>query len=123
MCVRLLSDYLNVPAGTKATVDDIRTLTGDWWFTVRFSTYQPLTSVWSDPRRSRSRRSNVSSLRLRENDLAMFELVNETEIESAPSVTSPPTTPKLPASWRRRGLGRSTPVHPNQLLLFPSDDF
>jgi hypothetical protein len=33
LLVRLLKDYLDVPAGTKATVDDIGTLSSDWWFT------------------------------------------------------------------------------------------
>jgi hypothetical protein len=100
VCVRLLSNYLDVPTGTKASVEDICTLNHDWWFTVRFSNYQPITPVWSDSRRKRSLRYNVSSLHLRESDLTRFELVTETEIEPVPSTARPPAAPKLPAGWQ-----------------------
>lgn len=121
--LRLLSDYLAVPADTTATVEDLGLLGGVWWFTVRFNTHQPIVSPNCDPRRKRSLRSNVSSLRLREDDLAMLEAVNGTEIEQATSPARPPAAPKLPAGWRRRGTGRSTSVHTNQLSLFRADDF
>ena len=68
-------------------------------------------------------RDNVSSLRLREDDLKMFEAVNDTESESAVSTARPQAAPKLPVGWQRRGLGRKSASHPNQLSLFLADDF
>jgi hypothetical protein len=122
LSVQLLSDHLDVPQGTRATVDDIGLYGGQWWFTVRFHAYQPLIPAWSDPRRRRSARFDVTSLRLSEGDLATFELLNESEVKLAPSIVRPPVTLKLLSGWRKR-LGRNTSVHPNQLSLFLADDF
>lgn len=43
LLVRLLSDYLDCPAGTRATVEEVSTLSGEWWFSVQFDPYKPMT--------------------------------------------------------------------------------
>jgi hypothetical protein len=124
LLIQLLSDYLNVPQGARATVDDIGFFSDQWWFTVRFIAYQPITPSWSGPLRKRPARYNTSSLRLWESDLELFEVVNETEITAAPSTAQQLRTPKLPAlGGRMRGPGKNSSMYPNQLSLFLADDF
>src|SRR5687767_2013672 len=87
LLLRLLSDYLDVPGGTKASVDDVAALGGDWWFTVRFITYQPITPPNCYPVR-RLPQSNRSSLRLWEEDLALFEpFMDSASVKVVPSIT------------------------------------
>ena len=120
LLLRLVSDYLEVPKGTKASVDDVAALGDDWWFTVRFNTYQPITPPNCYPVR-RLPQSNRSSLRLWEKDLALFDLFTDTaSVEGVPSITHRPDKAKLSTGLRRHGLRRQTP---HQLSLFPSDEF
>jgi hypothetical protein len=69
--VRLLSEYLRVPAGTLATVDSLGTLrNGDFYFTVRWLTAP--TGTHSGPVSDRS-------LNLWVFDLEKFEIVSNEE--------------------------------------------
>ena len=119
--VRLLSDYLDCPAGTRATVDEVGLLSGEWWFTVQFDAYKPITPAWRG--KPRPTNYNTRSLRLRLDDLALFEVASEAETTEPSTLDRSVTGLKLPTGWRRRGLGRNTSVHPNQLSLFRADDF
>ena len=122
LLVRLLSDYLDCPAGTRATVEEVGILSGDWWFTVQFDPYKPITPLWRGTRRPTT--YDTRSLRLLLDDLALFELASEAETTEETLAHRSQSELKVPAGWRR-GLRRSrmTAVHPNQLSLFLADDF
>ena len=119
--VRLLSDYLDCPAGTGATVEEVGILSGEWWFTVQFDAYKPITPAWRG--KPRPAKYNTRSLRLLLDDLALFEVTSEAETTEASTFDRSVTSFKLPSGWRRRGLGRNTSVDPNQLSLLLADDF
>ena len=121
LLVRLLSDYLDCPAGTRATVEEVGVLSGEWWFTVQFDAYKPITPAWRG--KPRPTNYNTRSLRLRLDDLALFEVASEAETTEASLRERSVVGLKLPSGWRRRGLGRDSSVPLNQLSLFLADDF
>ena len=120
--VRLVANSLDVPARTSATVDDLGVVSGSWWFTVRYDTYESIVSPNTGPLRKRRLRSNASSLRQWESDLAMFEQIDEIAMEARPVPACVAKIPKRPVGWRTYGLEERS-VHSNQLALFPTDDF
>ena len=120
--VRLVANSLDVPAGTSATVDEVGVVSGVWRFTVQYDTYQPITPPNTDTRRTGPIRSHSMSLRQWESDLAMFERIDESVIETRPAPARQPKIPKRPVGWRKRELKR-LPIHTNQLSLFSADDF
>ena len=104
--VRLLYDYLKVPAGTLATVETTRITTiGDFYFTVRWLTLKPGTQA---------RPISDRSLNLFFSDLEKFECVPKEEAEQILAASRLPRQKKLPAWLRMRG-------NPNQLRLFVDD--
>jgi hypothetical protein len=122
LLVKLLTDYSNVPAGTFAAVDSTGT-DRSWWFTVRWRHYRPIPERFPHA-------VFEYSLNLWEPDLALFEVVSDEERKTSGEtkllvLPSPnlPDTPQLSWSWQARRLRRSACVHPNQLSLFPTDDF
>lgn len=84
LSIQLVSQFLDVPPGTRATVDTVSTMwDGTWCFTVRWQGLKP-----QPGRRHRS----DHSLNLWESDLDKFEIVTETD--DGLSVTEkPPTLP------------------------------
>jgi hypothetical protein len=85
--VRLIKDYLSVPAGTLATVQTV-TSGGNWHFTVRWKSHRPIGRPWP------SGRGQIMpmecSLNLSGEDLQLFEIATEQELLSPhpPSETS-----------------------------------
>src|SRR5829696_4798594 len=74
--LRLLSDCLDVPAGTLATVETAGTVNRVWRFTVRWHTHTAIaTRSWSK-HVAGSERSSQRSLNLWESNLEMFELAS-----------------------------------------------
>jgi hypothetical protein len=79
--IRLLSNYLRLPAGTLATVDSVGTLSnGEFFFTVRWL---------NPPSGTRSRPVSDRSLNLWESDLEKFECVSNEEAEGIFAVSRP----------------------------------
>lgn len=110
LILRVINSHgLGAPVGSLTTVKAVETSrSGDWVCIVEYN----------DKRQPRHG-TRLYRSHLWESDLRRFEIVNETE----KVVPSTGVTPRLPASWRKRGLGRTTSVHPDQLSLFPADDF
>jgi hypothetical protein len=103
--VRLLSDYLRIPAGTLDTIETVANIgRGDFYFTVRWLNPPPGT---------RSRPVSDRSLNLWLSDLEKFECVSRKEAEKILAARLPRQR-KLPGWLRVRG-------NPTQLRLF--DDF
>ena len=101
--VRLLCNYLKVPAGTLATFDTVGTIrNGEFRFTVRWLNLS---------RGTRSRPVSDRSLNLWLADLENFECVPKEEVEHILAASRLPRQKKLPAWLRMRG-------NPNQLRLF-----
>ena len=77
--LRLLRDYLSVPAGTLATVE---TISGrNWHFTVRWKSHTPITGR----RRSQEGHRIIPmecSLNLSEEDLQSFEIATDQDLLS-----------------------------------------
>ena|SRR5215208_5834651 len=71
LSVRLLGNYLDVPAGTLATVETVGVLDRTWGFTVRWR------NLLSTPQR---KHRYQCSLNLWESDLDLFEPVTENEL-------------------------------------------
>src|SRR5215210_4025827 len=86
----LLSDFLDVPQGTRATVEDLGVLSGDWSFIVRFDSYWPIPAPnWNPRSNKRPIRHGRTSLRLGAEDLARFELITQVEDVEAPPLPLP----------------------------------
>jgi hypothetical protein len=78
--VRLLRDYLSVPAGTLATVETINS-GRNWHFTVRWKSHTPI----AGPRRSQEGHRILPmecSLNLSEEDLQAFEIATDQDLLS-----------------------------------------
>ena len=78
--VRLLKDYLTVPAGTLATVETINT-GRNWHFTVRWKSHTPI----AGSRRSQQGHRIMPmerSLNLSEEDLRSFEIATDQDLLS-----------------------------------------
>src|SRR5215204_3349402 len=74
--LRLLTNCLDVPAGTLATVESAGKVNRVWRFTVRWHTHTAIaTRRWS--KHVGKQRSSQRSLNLWESNLDMFELVAE----------------------------------------------
>ena len=105
--VRLLFDYLKIPAGTIATVDTVSTVGSakEFCFTVRWLNL---------PRGTRSRPISDRSLNLWLTDLDKFECVSKEEAEGILATRQPHRKKRLPLWLRLR-------ENPDQLTLF--EDF
>ena len=83
--LRLVRDYLSVPAGTLGTVETI--ISGsNWHFTVRWKPHTPLAEPWRSQQGHRIMPMECS-LNLSEEDLKSFEMGTDQDILS----------PRLPA--------------------------
>ena len=81
--LRLIRDYLSVPAGTLATVQTVTTPVGggNWHFIVRWKSHRPI----ADLRRSEQGHRLMpmgSSLTLSEEDLQLFEIATDQDLLS-----------------------------------------
>src|SRR5215212_2050715 len=106
--LRLLTNFLDVPAGTLATVETVGTVNRVWRFTVRWHTHTAIaTQSWS--KHVGKERSSQRSLNLWQSNLDMFELA--TEETAAPA--------SLPRHIRRqaRAFRLIDPCRMNQLSL------
>jgi len=104
--VRLLYDYLKVPAGTLATIDTVHNSPiGDFYFTVRWV---------NPPRGTRSRPISNRSLNLWLSDLEKFECFSKEEAEAILGTRQPTRRRRIPMWLRPR-------ENPDQLRLF--EDF
>jgi hypothetical protein len=80
--VRLIVDYLSVPAGTLGTVETInRPVAGQWHFTVRWKAHRPTAASWRSPQGHRMRPMECS-LNLSEEDLHLFEIPADQDLLS-----------------------------------------
>jgi len=78
--VRLLRDYLRVPAGTLATVETVHS-GRNWHFTVRWKSHSPITGAWR-PQQGHRIMPMECSLNLSEEDLKSFEIATDQELLS-----------------------------------------
>ena len=78
--LRLLRDYLSVPAGTLATVETIGS-GRSWHFTVRWKAHAPIASVWR-PQQGHRIMPMERSLNLSEEDLKSFEIGTDQDLLS-----------------------------------------
>jgi hypothetical protein len=78
--VRLLKDYLSVPAGTLATVETINS-GRNWHFTVRWKSHTPMSGRWLSQQGHRIRPMECS-LNLSEEDLQSFEIAEDQDLLS-----------------------------------------
>ena len=86
LLVRLLTDWLDVPKGTLATVETVGTLfDGTWWFTVRWHNYTPVPRQYRAKAEIPRKQYDSHSLNLWEKDLERFELATEEEGIAVPS--------------------------------------
>lgn len=105
--LRLLSNCLDVPAGTLATVETVGTVNRVWRFTVRWHSHTAVaTRSWSKHVAGKER-SSQRSLNLWESNLEMFELATEENAASHPR----PTRRRVPMPFR--------PVDPAKLAQLP----
>src|SRR5215213_4586492 len=96
--LRLLSNCLDVPAGTLATVETVGVVDRTWRFTVRWHTHTAIaTRSWSKHVTGKER-SSQRSLNLWESNLEMFELA--TGKETAPVATPGSSRRRLPKVFR-----------------------
>jgi len=80
--VRLIKDYLSVPAGTLATVQTInKPLGAQWHFTVRWKVHTPIAGRWQSQQGHRIMPME-SSLSLSEEDLQLFEMATDQDLLS-----------------------------------------
>jgi hypothetical protein len=85
--LRLLTDCLDVPAGTLATVETAGTVNRVWRFTVRWHTHTAIaTRSWSKHVAGKEC-SSQRSLNLWESNLEMFELATEESARAAAAST------------------------------------
>jgi hypothetical protein len=99
MFVRLLSDWHGIPKGTVGSIDTVETgADGAWSFTVFWEPHRPLPSI--RPGRTRTRtgfQSGSLGLRLWEEDLPRFEVINHEQKDVATlHVGPPPDTESTP---------------------------
>lgn len=78
--LRLLRDYLSVPAGTLGTVQTIDS-GRNWHFTVRWKPHTPLAGPWR-PEQGHRIMPMECSLNLSEEDLKSFEMATDQDILS-----------------------------------------
>ena len=78
--LRLLRDYLSVPAGTLATVETISS-GRNWHFTVRWKSHTPIASEWR-PQQGHRILPMERSLNLSEEDLKSFEIGTDQDLLS-----------------------------------------
>jgi hypothetical protein len=78
--VRLLRDYLTVPAGTFATVETINS-GRNWHFTVRWRSHTPIAGAWRSQQGHRMMPME-RSLNLSEEDLRSFEIATDEDLLS-----------------------------------------
>jgi hypothetical protein len=78
--LRLLRDYLTVPAGTVATVETINS-GRNWHFTVRWKSHTPTARPWRSQQVHRLMPME-RSLNLSEEDLQSFELATDQDLLS-----------------------------------------
>ena len=82
--LRLLTNCLDVPAGTLATVETVGTVNRVWRFTVHWHTHTAIaTRSWSKHVAAKER-SSQRSLNLWESNLEMFELASEETAAASP---------------------------------------
>jgi hypothetical protein len=80
--VRLIKDYLSVPAGTLATVQTMNSPRGgDWHFTVRWKPHTPIAGAWRSGQGHRLMPME-SSLNLSQEDLQSFEMTTDQDLLS-----------------------------------------
>jgi hypothetical protein len=102
--VRLLSNWINLPAGSLATLDTVGSLSdGTFYFTVRWLGLMPGT---------RSKAMSDTSLNFWEDDLNLFEIVTDLDaaIASAPS--------SVYWRWWEGTKKKATPASPQMHLPF-----
>lgn len=97
--LRLLSDYLSVPAGTLANVETINS-GRNWHFTVRWKSHTPLTGPWRSTQ-GHPIMPMECSLNLSEEDLKSFEIGSDQDLLS----------PRPPAEIPVFGSGSSQDEH------------
>src|SRR5215203_5892186 len=98
--LRLLSDCLDVPAGTLATVDTVGTVNRVWRFTVHWHTHTAIaTRSWSKHVAGKER-SSQRSLNLWESNLEMFELATQEAGSCPPSPRRQPKAFKPIDPWK-----------------------
>ncbi|HTL62531.1 MAG TPA: hypothetical protein VL261_12865 [Nitrospira sp.] len=80
--VRLVKDYLTVPAGTLATVQSINSAVGgNWHFTVRWKPHRPIAGGGGSEQ-GRRMMPMECSLTLSEEDLQSFEMATDQDLLS-----------------------------------------
>ena len=93
MFVRLISDWHGIPKGTVGSIDTVETgLDGSWCFTIFWELHRPMRSAM--PSRTRARtglQSGSLGLRLWEEDLPRFEVINQEQRLLAALHVAPPT--------------------------------
>src|SRR5690242_6233178 len=80
LTIRLLRDYLSVPAGTLATVESINS-GKDWHFTVRWKSHMPIAGRWGSAQGHRIMPME-RSLNLFQEDLQSFEIATDQDLLS-----------------------------------------
>ena len=117
MFVRLLSDWHGIPKGTVGSIDTVETgVEGSWCFTIFWELHRPLRGTMSGRSRSRTGlQSGSLGLRLWEEDLPRFEVINQEQKAAVALHISPP------ADISPRILGLFSDQAPDQLTL-PFDD-
>src|SRR5215204_3037467 len=96
--LRLLTNCLDVPAGTLATVETVGTVNRVWCFTVHWQTHTAIaTRSWSKHVAGKER-SSQRSLNLWESNLEMFQLV--TAKETTPASTLRSSRRRVPKAFR-----------------------
>jgi hypothetical protein len=99
--VRLIKDYVSVPAGTLATVQTVTSgHGGNWHFTVRWKSHRPIARAWLSERGPRIMPMECS-LNLSEEDLQLFEMATEQELLSP---HPPSEIPALGAQMRKTSI-------------------
>jgi hypothetical protein len=99
--VRLLSDWHGIPKGTVGSIDTVETeVNGSWCFTIFWELHRPLHSTMSG--RTRTRRglqSGSLGLRLWEEDLPRFEVIDQEQKTVADLPIAPPADTSPTILW------------------------